>query len=212
MAEHFNYNVQGPVIGLPPSPVPTPIGAPMQRSISSPGPQLPPSYTDAQLSQYLNVNGSRFSPSLQTTVPASSARGYAPAVIKPQNWLTMATSQNINLDSFIASYPMNVCLPEPIIRYLTHNGPAPSPAFLPGWMAKAQYTSRNVQPLPNPCPASANMISNVEYMDTTDFSQVPLTSMDARFALPAPGPLPSYTSAYSPDPYGSVGTFVGACM
>ena len=191
----------------PPSPVPSPslgLGVPMQRSVSSPGQtyMLPPSSvsydaTTPQPSQYLNLNGYRTS---IPSIPFSSmTKEYTAQVIKPQNWFTMNTGQNIALDTFLAQYPMNVALPDALIRYMSGTGPAPSHTSLPGWMSKAQWMSRNVQPLSNPSPASSSMISRIEYIDPTDFSKVPWTYMDAKYALPAPGALPSCSAMVPPE-------------
>jgi hypothetical protein len=199
---------QDPIPGMPPSPVPTPAipAIPMHRSVSSPGTsfQLPQrNYNTPQPSQYLNVNGYRFSPTIPSVVPTT---------IKPQNWYMISTGQNINADNFIAGYPMNVALPDALIQYMLGQAPAPSPSFLPAWMAKAQHMSRHSQPLANPLPAESNMISNIEAIDNTDFTQVPWTYMDSKYALPPPGPLPGCHPMTTPEPYQGMGLYVAAGM
>jgi len=194
----------------------------MQRSVSSPGrasvippPQVPQVSYDTSINQYLNVNGSRPSPLLTSTTPpimTTTPARYAYPTVRPQDWFQMATGQQIHLNEFLARYPMNVALPEPIVSHMQGNGPTPSPSLLQGWLSHARVQSRNVVPLANPQIAHSSMISNIEYIDNTDFSKVPWTQMDAKYALPEPGSLSAHNVVYNPDPYGNVGSYLGIGM
>jgi hypothetical protein len=210
MSEHLNY--AGPVQmqpGPPHSPGPTMILPNMQRSISHPGYatvyrplQLPPGpYDGPSWQQHLNVEGIRshippmYNSSATTTPPST----YAAPTPMPQTWFQLATARNIGFGNFLGQFPMNVPLPDTILDYLSGSAPALGYGQLASLLSHAYAQSQNVQPLSNPSIADPSTITS-RYMDTTDFSKVPWTYMDASHALPLPQMSSANYDVYTPDP------------